>query len=212
MTADPVGGEIDDEVAVELGEAVRRLMDVAVTTEGSHDVLRAAAADIRAVADRLAADGLRNEMPWPDEQSMRRGHRPYSPVIGLANPLAPPLVVRVLDDRTVEGTCTMRPIHGGPPKAVHGGWVASLLDQLLGHANAAAGVAGLTAELTVRYRRPTPFGVPLLLRARTDGVDGRRIRASGEIVADGKVTAEATGLFLEPSPELVKKLLPTATD
>jgi acyl-coenzyme A thioesterase PaaI-like protein len=204
------GAASEDAAAIDLGEAVRRLMDVAVLTEAGDDVVLAAAADVRALTDRLTADGLRDEMPWPDDESMRRGHRPFSPVIGLANPLAPPLVVRVLDDRTVEGTCTMRPIHGGPPKAVHGGWVASLLDQLLGHANAAAGVAGLTAELTVRYRRPTPFDVPLTIRARTDGIDGRRIRSSGEIVANGEVTAEATGLFLKPSPELVRKLMPTA--
>jgi len=51
----------------------------------------------------------------------------------------------------------------------------------------------------VRYRRPTPYDVPLTVRARTDSVDGRRVRSSGEIVADGVVTAEASGLFLMPS-------------
>ena len=209
MTAEPADPAPDDQPAIELGGAVRQLMDAAVLTEQDSDTLLEAAEEIRAIADRLAANGLRGEMPWPDEKSMMRGHRPYSPIIGVANPLAPPMVVRVLDDRTVEGDCTMRAIHGGPPHAVHGGWVASLLDQLLGHANAAAGVAGLTAELTVRYRRPTPYGVPLLLRARTEEIDGRRIRASGEIVANGEVTAEASGLFLKPSPELIAKLMPT---
>src|SRR5206468_5427389 len=94
----------------------------------------------------------------------------------------------------------------GPPAVVHGGWVATLLDQLLGHANAAAGVGGFTAELTVRYRRPTPYGVPLTIRARTDSVDGRRVHASGEIVADGVVTAEASGLFLTPKKERLDEL------
>jgi uncharacterized protein (TIGR00369 family) len=129
---------------------------------------------------------------------MRRGERPYSPVIGVANPIAPPLAVRVLDDASVVGECTMRQIHEGPPGAVHGGWVATLLDQLLGHATAASGHAGFTAELTVRYRRPTPYGVPLTLRGRTDDVDGRRVRASAEIVVDDVVTAEASALFLKP--------------
>jgi acyl-coenzyme A thioesterase PaaI-like protein len=84
--------------------------------------------------------------------------------------------------------------------------VASLLDQLLGHANAAAGVGGFTAQLTVRYLRPTPYDVPLVLRARTEQVQGRTVRASGEILADGVVTAEATGLFKRPSPERVERL------
>jgi acyl-coenzyme A thioesterase PaaI-like protein len=136
---------------------------------------------------------------------MVRGHRPYSPVIGVVNPVAPPLVVRALEDRSVEGRVTMRAIHEGPPGAVHGGWVAALLDQMLGHANAAAGAHGMTAELTIRYRRPTPYGVALLLRARTDSVDGRQVRCSGEVEADGVVTAEATALFIRPSADQLAK-------
>ena len=190
--------------AVALADAVRRLMDATVLTEEA--ALGAVAAEIDEIADRLGAAGLRDAMPWPDAESMRRGHRPYSPVIGAANPIAPPLQVRVCDDGSVVGDVTLRPIHEGPPGVVHGGWVATLLDQLLGHANAAAGVGGFTAELTVHYRRPTPYGVPLVVRARNDSVNGRRVRASGEIVADGVVTAEASGLFLMPSPERVDEL------
>jgi acyl-coenzyme A thioesterase PaaI-like protein len=185
----------------ELGVAVRRLMDAAVLTTADAEAVSAATREIEALAQRLEAGGLRDSMPLPDEEGMRRGQRPYSPVIGAANPLSPPLVVRVLDDTSVVGECTMRPIHEGPPGALHGGWVATLLDQLLGHATAASGNRGFTAELTVRYRRPTPYGVPLTLRGRTDSVDGRRVHASAEIVVDDVTTAEAKALFLMPSPE-----------
>jgi acyl-coenzyme A thioesterase PaaI-like protein len=189
-----------DAAAIELADAVRRLMQATVLTTLSDEERREIAADIDAVAS-LLAESSRDTMPWPDPESMRRGHRPYSPVIGAANPIAPPMTVRALEDGSVVGEATMRPIHEGPPAVVHGGWVATLLDQLLGHANAAAGVGGFTAELTVRYRRPTPYDVPLTVRARTDKVDGRRVHASGEIVADGVVTAEASGLFLMPSAQ-----------
>jgi acyl-coenzyme A thioesterase PaaI-like protein len=191
---------MSDAAAIELADAVRRLMQATVLTTLDDEQRRAVAADIDALASRLA-ESSRDTMPWPDPESMRRGHRPYSPVIGAANPIAPPMTVRTLDDGSVIGETTMRPIHEGPPAVVHGGWVATLLDQLLGHANAAAGVGGFTAELTVRYRRPTPYDVPLTVRARTDKVDGRRVHASGEIVADGVVTAEASGLFLMPSAQ-----------
>ena len=190
--------------AVALAAAVRRLMNVAVLTES--DDLATAAEEVNAIADRLEAHGTREAMPWPDPESMRRGHRPFSPVIGDANPIAPPMRVRQCEDGSVIGEATMRPIHEGPPGVVHGGWVASLLDQLLGHANAAAGVGGFTAQLTVRYRRPTPYDVPLLLRARTDSVEGRTVTSSGEIVADGVVTAEASGVFKMPSPQRVAAL------
>ena len=191
---------MSDDAAVELAEAVRRLMQATVLTTLDDDARRSIAADIDAISSRLA-ESSRDTMPWPDPESMRRGRRPYSPVIGAANPIAPPMTVRTLDDGSVVGEATMRPIHEGPPAVVHGGWVATLLDQLLGHANAAAGVGGFTAELTVRYRRPTPYDVPLTVRARTEKVDGRRVHASGEIVADGAVTAEASGLFLMPSEQ-----------
>lgn len=194
-----------DEAAVELADALRRLMDAAVLTELDDAARTAVAADVDALTDRLR-EQARDAMPWPDPESMRRGNRPYSPVIGAANPIAPPMTVRTLDDGSVVGEVTLRMIHEGPPAVVHGGWVATLLDQLLGHANAAAGVGGFTAELTVRYRRPTPYSVPLTVRARTDSIDGRRVRASGEIVADGVVTAEASGLFLMPTGQRLEEV------
>jgi acyl-CoA thioesterase FadM len=57
----------------------------------------------------------------------------------------------------------------------------------------------MTGELTIRYRRPTPIGVPLTLRGRTTAVDGRRVETTGEIIADGEVTASAVGLFIRPN-------------
>jgi acyl-coenzyme A thioesterase PaaI-like protein len=99
----------------------------------------------------------------------------------------------------------MRPIHEGPPGGVHGGFVAALLDQLLGAANIAYGVGAMTAELIIRYRKPTPIGVPLTLQARTDSIDDRRVHASGEILADGVVTAEARGLFIRPTTERLER-------
>jgi acyl-coenzyme A thioesterase PaaI-like protein len=64
----------------------------------------------------------------------------------------------------------------------------------------------MTGELTIRYRRGTPFGVPLVLRARTDSVRGRRVHASGEITVDGEVTASAKGLFILPTAERVAEI------
>jgi acyl-coenzyme A thioesterase PaaI-like protein len=192
-----------------LGTALRRLMDAAVLTGADDDVLVAATADIEALAARLEGAGgalLKDAMPWPEPDRVRRGDRAHNPVIGVTNPLAPPMPIRVLDDGSVVSEVTMRPIHEGPPGAVHGGWVASLLDQLVGIANTVANIGGMTAELTIRYRRATPYGVPLTIRARTDSVDGRRIYASGEITADGVVTAEATGLFMRPSDARIAEL------
>lgn len=205
---------MSDIPAERLGMALRQLMDAAVRFdpraygEGADALLDEITASAAALAGRLETH-QRQTMPWPDQESMRRGLRTFSPLIGRANPLAPPLVVEEdpegvqIGERAVVGSALMKPIHEGPPGAIHGGWVASLLDQMLGHANAYSGVGGMTVELTVRYKRRTPYDVPLVLRARTDSVDGRRVRASGEIIADGVVTAEAEGLFLQPTAERI---------
>jgi acyl-coenzyme A thioesterase PaaI-like protein len=191
-----------DGVAEALGNSLRRLIDAAVVTDADDDEMQSAVTAIDVIASLLeGADGERLQpgMPWPAPERMRRGDRPHNPVIGIANPLAPPMPIRVLPDKSVVSEITMRPVHEGPRGTVHGGWVASLLDQLLGTANIVAGVGAMTAELTIRYRKGTPLGVPLTLSARTDSIDGRKVFASGEIVADGVVTAEATGVFIQPS-------------
>ncbi|MEX2256095.1 MAG: PaaI family thioesterase, partial [Acidimicrobiia bacterium] len=87
-------------------------------------------------------------------------------------------------------------VYQGPPGYVHGGWVALAFDEALGMANTASGHPGLTGRLTVRYRRPTPLHTEVVFEAHTARVDGRRITTVGTLHADGKVTAEAEGLFV----------------
>lgn len=92
--------------------------------------------------------------------------------------------------------CTFTRSHVGPPGRVHGGSVATLLDHVVGFATAAVGKSGMTAGLDIRYRGATPYNVPLLIRARYTHSEGRKHFATGEIVADGVVTASALGVFI----------------
>jgi acyl-coenzyme A thioesterase PaaI-like protein len=86
--------------------------------------------------------------------------------------------------------------HTGPPGTVHGGWVAFAFDEILGWANVEAGAPGMTGRLTVRYRRPTPVGVPVEFRVPWPRVDGKRVHVHATLTAEGVVTAEAEGLFV----------------
>ena len=54
----------------------------------------------------------------------------------------------------------------------------------------------VTAELSLRYLRPTPIDGPLQLRAHVEGPVGRKMRAVGEIGDGETVTATAEGLFV----------------
>jgi len=88
--------------------------------------------------------------------------------------------------------------HTGPPRTVHGGWIAFAFDEIFGWANVQAGYPSMTGKLTVRYRSPTPVGAPLEFRVPRPRVEGKRVHVQGTLTVDGAVTAEADGLFVQP--------------
>lgn len=126
----------------------------------------------------------------------RRDSALRNPVNGRQNAFAPGLRVRGLPDGSVSAESSLDVLYEGPPGYVHGGISALLLDHLFGAANHWAGSVGPTAELTLRYKRPTPLDTPLTLTAKQESRDGRKLLTKGTIAADGKVCVEAEGLFI----------------
>jgi uncharacterized protein (TIGR00369 family) len=187
----------------ELGTALRELVDAAVRTEVGLEDLAAATAEARALPERLRSEtrGL-HEIAAVDDPEV--GERWYSPVYGPGNPVAPPLVATDSPAGRATGRATLGKPHEGPPGLVHGGVVATLLDHVLARAVRTAGRGGLTATLTVTFRRPVQLGVPLLATAELTGQDGRRTTATARLVAEddpGTTLAEAEGLFVALRPE-----------
>jgi acyl-coenzyme A thioesterase PaaI-like protein len=117
-------------------------------------------------------------------------------VIGPANPLSPPLVVETRDGR-VHGTGRYDIQYEGPPSSLHGGYVASAFDLVLASAAAVTGKICMTASLTVQYRKATPLGTELVFEAWPERIDGRVVHTAATCSADGTITAEATGVFVE---------------
>jgi uncharacterized protein (TIGR00369 family) len=77
---------------------------------------------------------------------------------------------------------------------VHGGLLATVLDETMIQAAGAAGVKCVTAEITVKYRKPALTGEPCLASARILETHGRVILAESRICdAQGQVLAQATG-------------------
>ncbi|MEU8138188.1 PaaI family thioesterase [Streptodolium elevatio] len=205
-------GEIPDvtsipDEALDLVEQVRDLVEATVLTDVGADVRSAAAGLVAQATELLKAATHPSAVRFartPDgriDQLAQAGS-------GMLNPQAPRMVIRpVLDavdvgaePRSVEvvADCVLTAAHSGPPGRAHGGVVATLLDHLLGIATSAAGRPGFTAGLEIRYRDATPYDVPLEVRARWTHRDGRKSFATGEILAQGRVTAEATGVFVAP--------------
>jgi uncharacterized protein (TIGR00369 family) len=188
----------------ELGSALRDLVDAAVRTEVSVAELETATEAARQLAARLRAESRDlHDVPAVDDSTT--GERWYSPVYGPGNPVAPPLVASHTPDGRATGRVVVGQAHEGPPGLVHGGVVAALFDHMLARAVRAGGRSGLTAELTVTYRRPVRLGVPLVLTAKLGDADGRRTTARARLVAEddpGTTLAEADGLFVTLRPDV----------
>jgi acyl-coenzyme A thioesterase PaaI-like protein len=186
-----------------LAEAVRRISAVAVGQPLADEEVTEAAARLEAVASQLeaAAEPTKRTRAQPDPIGHPQDHFSTSPVVGYANPVAPPVTVWAVQGeegrREIRGTVTFGYQYEGPPTCVHGGVIAELFDELLGLANIAVGEGAMTGTLTIRYRRPTPLLAPLELVARNTGRDGRKVYASGAIYYDGELTAEAEGVFID---------------
>lgn len=100
---------------------------------------------------------------------------------------------RVTDGRVV-ALVALDKRHQGHPGIAHGGIVAALLDEAMGRAWLATEGGGdaLTADLAVRYRRPTPLGVSIRVEGWMVRPSRRLARAAGRLVLpDGTVAAEA---------------------
>ncbi|HYM50072.1 MAG TPA: PaaI family thioesterase [Candidatus Limnocylindrales bacterium] len=89
----------------------------------------------------------------------------------------------------------------GFPGVLHGGVVATLLDETLSRTGALRGEWLMTGKLDIRYRRPAPIGSPL--RVWGEIVLGRTgaVMAQGALeLEDGTVVADARGTFVSLPP------------
>jgi acyl-coenzyme A thioesterase PaaI-like protein len=180
----------------ELGEALRDLLDVVVQTGSGPAELSTATAMVRQLTATLAATTVR-----ADHSVAAGSYRSHMSLVGgLSHPIAPQLAMDVTGDSGI-GEVVVGPLFQGGPGLVHGGIIALLIDHAMGCVAATPGRPSMTVRLDLRYRRPTPLGVPLTVSVRLDRVEGRQLHLSAFISAGGEVTVEADGLFLMLTPE-----------
>ena len=131
-----------DEPRNRLAAAMRRLNAVAVGQPLDDEEIVRAAAEL-ARAGRPARVGIAGGQAGPARARARRfpgqhpqDHFPTSPMIGFANPVAPPVEVWAVEGedgrRELRGRVTFGYPYEGPPTCVHGGVIAELFDELLG--------------------------------------------------------------------------------
>jgi acyl-coenzyme A thioesterase PaaI-like protein len=186
-----------------LAAAMRRVIEHLVQVAAPEEDLREAAELLESYADRLAKYPVSRAYEGFAEAANSGDPHVFfdhSPLIGTANPLAPPIRLAVMGDK-VEGRVIFGPPYEGPPGHVHGGFIAAAFDEVLGMTQSLTGNPGMTGTLSIRYRRPTPLLKELVFEGRVDRVDGRKIFTVGTVSADGVVTAQAEGLFIAVGAE-----------
>ena len=178
-----------------LTESVRELIDATIRTEVDADVVATARAEIESATARLR--GRQIDGPYGVRIS-QNGLMPWgNPVIGLRNPIAPPLVLHRIPDGGVYSDFHLGAAFEGPPGHVHGGISALLLDHVLGEAASDGTSPRLTGTISMRYVRTTPLG-DLHVEARIVRTEGVKTYAVGQLSDAEGVTVEAEGLFITP--------------
>jgi acyl-coenzyme A thioesterase PaaI-like protein len=182
-----------------LAAAMRLVIGRLVESNAPENELAAAADGLERYAERLATHPRLRRLEGFAESANAGDIAAFfdqSPVIGLSNPLAPPIAVRRSGERSAEAHARFGAAYEGPPGCVHGGWVAAAFDEVLGFVQSLAGSPGFTGTLTVRYRKPTPLHTDLRFEVWVTGTERRKTFAEGRLFAGDVLTAEAEAIFV----------------
>ena len=117
---------------------------------------------------------------------------------GQANPVGLHLEFLLAEDGAVVCNGVIADTFEGPRGYVHGGIIATLLDETMSKAVRAQGVVAMTRQMEVDYLRPVPSASQIRLEGRVDRIEGRKHWVKSRILdSSGKILAEGRGLFIE---------------
>jgi acyl-coenzyme A thioesterase PaaI-like protein len=117
---------------------------------------------------------------------------------GPANANGLQLEFQLADDCSVVCLATIADRFEGAPGYVHGGIIATMIDETMSKALSAQGHVGVTRRMEIDYRHMVPSGTPIRLEGRLARSEGRKHWTEATILnAQGDVLAEGTGLFIE---------------
>jgi len=127
-------------------------------------------------------------------------------VCGVQNPFGLHTDFYELDDGSLAALVTPRSEHQSYPGRLHGGIIAALLDETIGRAIniAEPDTWAVTAELSLQYKKPIPYGMELKVVGRIVENNRRVFTGKGELLLpSGEVAATATGKYVKlPLPSI----------
>ena len=206
MTQEDTSTPVWRTAAEELTDEIRAIIEALAVRELRLEDLAEAKQMARAIRRSLEAQPPRPRWYEADEEltpyspGSREAYLQQSPVRGHLNAIAPPLDLETLErpdgSRAIAGRARLGKRYEGPPHGVHGGWVAALLDELLGSAQGLAASGGVTAILKIRYRDITPIDEDLRFEGWIHQDRGRIVIIRGTCHAGDTLTADAEGIFV----------------
>lgn len=111
------------------------------------------------------------------------------------------------DGKRILTTFTGEERHMGFPGVVHGGILATILDETMGRISVFEERWVMTARLDLRYRAPAPIGMPLQSIAEVIETRSRMIKVKGWIASQEHpdlIFCEADGIFM-PLPDSIRE-------
>lgn len=117
---------------------------------------------------------------------------------GPANPTGLQLDFLLAEDGTVVCLTSVSDAFEGHPGYLHGGVIATLLDEAMSKSVRARGLSAMTGKMDIHYRRPIPSHAPIRLEGKLVRSEGRKHWTEARILnAKGTLLAEGKGLYIE---------------
>jgi acyl-coenzyme A thioesterase PaaI-like protein len=199
-----------DQARLEAAAALRDLIHTFAAHDGYDDEMHALAVAARVHANALGASAKRDRLALMRAR-VAEGGFPAGPgesgfadraVGGGANPTGVELDVRFEGDEVVADVVLRRAFEGAPGRA-HGGIVAAAFDDVTGFVIGMLREPAFTGELTVRYVAPVPVDETLVMRARLDGRERRKLFISAEAHAGEQLVATCRAIYITVEPSKV---------
>lgn len=182
-----------------LAAAARALNETVVSTDISPGTAAEITEAMTQLTTRLKKEpqvtGLVDMARRSDRGSMDNIMGELVAMAGRSHPSAPALTWHEEPNRIV-GEVVFGQAFEGPPGHTHGGWVAGILDHLMGMTHVKTGRPGMTSGLSVRYIKPTPLNTMIHISAEANEIDERRTEVIASMRAGETITATAEAIFV----------------
>lgn len=117
---------------------------------------------------------------------------------GQANPIGLHLEFLRAEDGSVVCLPTVPEAFEGPAGYLHGGIIATLIDEAMSKAVRARGLTAMTRQMEVDYHRPVHSATPIRIEGRIVRSEGRKHWTEARILkGESSVLVQGKGLFIE---------------